>query len=186
MMNKTNFPDASIIRSISASVASRRYAKWPLVAVVILLAAAMLAGCSDPADSAGEASRAGSTEPRIVATRWYSDAQVRAGSQIFQNNCAVCHGVQAQGAINWQYRGPDGKFPPPPLNGTAHAWHHPLAQLFQMVKEGTQPAGNMPAWGGTLTDEEILATIAWFQSQWPDEVYQAWFEMEMRARASRQ
>ncbi|HDP88838.1 MAG TPA: cytochrome c [Thioalkalivibrio sp.] len=140
-------------------------------------------GQDEPGRTGNERGATVQAESRVIATRWYSEDQVRRGAAVFEQNCAVCHGAGAEGADNWQYRGPDGKFPPPPLNGTAHAWHHPLAQLFHMVKNGTQPAGNMPAWGGTLSDEEMIAAIAWFQSLWPDEVYQAWFEMEMRVRA---
>ena len=152
--------------------------KWLVPAVL----AVVTVGCGDAPDTERGAAPEG--EPRVVATRWYSDEQVRRGATLFAQNCAACHGAKAQGADQWQFRGPDNKFPPPPLNGTAHAWHHPLAQLFHMIENGTQPTGNMPAWGDTLTDDEIIATIAWFQSQWPDEVYQAWFEMEMRVRAA--
>lgn len=154
-------------------------------AVPGLFLAAALSACGDT-DDREKVTDVGvqSDEPRVIATRWYGDEQVSRGAKIFQQNCAVCHGTGAEGAEDWQFRGPDGKFPPPPLNGTAHAWHHPLGQLFHMIENGTQPAGNMPAWGDTLSDEEIIATIAWFQSQWPDEVYQAWFEMEMRVRAA--
>lgn len=143
----------------------------------------LLTACDDRDAPVPASSSATVGEPRLLATRWYSDEQVRRGARVFEQNCAVCHGAGAEGAENWQFRGPDGKFPPPPLNGTAHAWHHPLAQLFSMIENGTQPAGNMPAWDDTLSDEEIIAAIAWFQSLWPDEVYQAWFEMEMRVRA---
>ena len=32
----------------------------------------------------------------------------------------------------------------------------------------------MPAWRGKLSDGEILAVIAWFQTHWPEEAYGAW------------
>ncbi len=160
----------------------------PFQIFVLLAAMLMLAACGDAPQSedAKPAASTPSAPARVIATRWYSEAQVRRGADVFQQNCAVCHGADAEGAEDWQFRGPDGKFPPPPLNGTAHAWHHPLAQLFHMIENGTQPTGNMPAWGDTLNDDEIIAAIAWFQSKWPDEVYQAWFEMEMRTRAAQQ
>ncbi len=107
--------------------------------------------------------------------RWYSVDQVVSGGPIFAEHCAVCHGVRAQGAEEWFRRQPDGRWPPPPLNGTAHAWHHPLWQLRQQIREGSQPEhGNMPAFGDVLSPSEIDAVIAWFQSFWPEEIYAAW------------
>ena len=69
--------------------------------------------------------------------------------------------------------------PPPPLNGTAHAWHHPRKALIYTIKNGTQAiGGNMPAWKDKLTDDEIESIILWFQSKWPDELYQAWAQRD--------
>lgn len=134
----------------------------------VVLAGAML-GCSERTPS-GEQPSADSH-------------QVRRGAQIFEQNCAVCHGERAQGAENWQQRNEKGRFPPPPLNGTAHAWHHPYAQLRDIIENGTgEQGGDMPAWEDTLSDEEIDAVIAWFQSLWPEEVYEAWLEIDNRAR----
>jgi mono/diheme cytochrome c family protein len=162
--------------------------RTPFQIFVLLATALVLAACGDTPQSedADRVTNTSSAPARVIATRWYSEAQVRRGAEVFRQNCAVCHGAGAEGAENWQFRDADGRFPPPPLNGTAHAWHHPLAQLFDMIENGTQPTGNMPAWGDTLSDDEILAAIAWFQSKWPDEVYQAWFEMEMRVRSAQQ
>lgn len=127
----------------------------------------MLAGCEG-----GSATAARVTDPQVLAQ----------GERIFQANCAACHGAQAQGAPNWERPGADGKYPPPPLDGSAHAWHHPRSALRQVIKEGTvYLGGNMPAWGDKLSDAEIDAAIAWFQSRWPDEIYAAWREIDARA-----
>lgn len=143
-----------------------------------------LSGCSRDTDPNEIASPSASPAPeRQVIARWYTSDHVARGEEVFQTNCASCHGASAQGAENWRRRGPDGKFPPPPLNGTAHAWHHPMAQLKHTIKEGSPPnVGNMPGWKGVLTDAEVVAVIAWFQSLWPDEVYAAWLEMDASAR----
>ncbi len=105
--------------------------------------------------------------------RWYHFGQVSLGARLFAGNCAACHGQAAVGAPGWQQRGTDGQYPAPPLNGSAHAWHHPLAQLFQKIKHGGQGTA-MPSWGSRLKDEEIKAIIAWFQSRWPDAIYAEW------------
>ena len=108
--------------------------------------------------------------------RTYDFAQITRGRKLFLQNCAVCHGQNAEGAPNWRQKGADGKYPPPPLNGTGHAWHHPMKALRMTIRDGTQKiGGNMPAWGGKLSQQEIEDIIAWFQGEWPDEIYQAWY-----------
>lgn len=110
-------------------------------------------------------------------------AQVARGKQIFETNCAACHGAGAEGAPNWRQLGADGRYPPPPLNGTGHAWHHPYNALVYVIKNGSPGGqGNMPAWGGKLSDSEIADTIAWFQSLWPKEVYQAWLRIDTQSK----
>ena len=59
------------------------------------------------------------------------------GQALFQQHCAACHGDKAQGTVaNWQQRDASGKLPPPPLNGTAHAWHHSINGLARTIREG--------------------------------------------------
>jgi len=104
-------------------------------------------------------------------TKWYSQSQVTQGQVIFSDHCAACHGDQGQGAENWMQPDSAGVRPAPPLNGSGHAWHHPLDDLIQTA---TQGRGAMPAWKDTLTEEEIIATLAWAQSLWPTTIYTAW------------
>ena len=106
---------------------------------------------------------------------WHNPAVVATGATIYTKNCLSCHGVSGVGTKNWRQRGEDGSFPPPPLNGTAHTWHHPLAVLQRTIKQGGVPlGGKMPAFGDKLTDEEIDAVIAYIQSQWPEQTRQTW------------
>lgn len=117
----------------------------------------------------------------LMPKREYDPNVLEAGKKIFTENCAQCHGANAQGADNWHQRNPDGTFPPPPLNGTGHAWHHSKAVLTDMIKNGSRPGeGNMPAWKDKLSDEEIDMVIQWFQSHWPDPLYAAWYEQHQR------
>jgi len=108
--------------------------------------------------------------------RWYSKAQLTTGKAVFENHCAQCHGVQAQGLVaNWKKRLADGSYPPPPLNGTAHAWHHALPLLLQIVQEGGAIYdGNMPGFADVMNKQEQLAVVAYFQSFWNDDVYRLW------------
>ena len=105
------------------------------------------------------------------------------GERLFQANCASCHGAQAEGNENWRQRELSGRFPAPPLNGTGHSWHHSTEVLMDVISNG-RPGGqsNMPAWKDKLSEAEIAAIVAWFQSQWPQPVYDAWYEMQQRGR----
>ena len=109
------------------------------------------------------------------ATRWYSLQQLEQGRTLFLQHCAVCHGPRAEGTSNWQQPDANGHYPPPPLNGSAHAWHHDLPLLQRTIREGGQKlGGQMPPFAQLLDAPQIDSVIAYFQSQWPDEVYQKW------------
>lgn len=109
--------------------------------------------------------------------------QLALGEQVFRQHCVACHGNEAQGDANWRKRDADGHYPAPPLNGTGHAWHHSTEALIDVIRDGS-PAGQgkMPAWAGKLSEREIAAVVAWFQSRWPQPVYDAWYEMQQRGR----
>lgn len=113
-------------------------------------------------------------------TRQVDFATISHGARLYQANCAECHGREGQGAPDWRQRQPDGMFPPPPLNGTGHAWHHPRRMLHHVIANGSPGGGNMPAWREKLSDQEIDAIISWFQSKWGDDVYAAWYSMDRR------
>jgi mono/diheme cytochrome c family protein len=123
----------------------------------------------------------------IAPVRTFDAALVERGRIAYQKNCASCHGDHAQGAPDWHKPDANGKWPPPPLNGTGHAWHHPRAALERTIRDGTIVlGGNMPAWGDKLTRQDIDAIIAWFQQKWPDELYAAWWRMDRQSAAGGQ
>lgn len=101
---------------------------------------------------------------------------VEHGARVYAQHCARCHGVNAEGHPRWRQRRSDGRYPPPPLNGSGHTWHHPISFLKGMIRNGSGTGGDMPAFGDTLDGADIEAVVAWFQSLWPDPVYAAWYE----------
>ena len=114
--------------------------------------------------------------------RWYDPSRIDSGRVVYAEHCARCHGVRAEATPNWRQREADGTFPPPPLDGTAHAWHHPFEVLARQIKFGVPGGtGKMPTFQGVLTDEEIIDVIAWFQSLWPEEIYEQWRVIQQRA-----
>jgi mono/diheme cytochrome c family protein len=136
----------------------------------------VLAGCDSHAPGTGR-SIASLTGPALQ--RDHDPQQVALGESLYRQHCVECHGQGAEGSPDWRHRDTEGMFPPPPLNGTGHAWHHSTSWLKQMILDGS-PAGQgkMPAWRGRLSEPEVEALITWFQSLWPDEVYVAWHEMQ--------
>lgn len=115
-------------------------------------------------------------------------ALVMQGRAIYMNNCAACHGESLQGQPNWRERMANGRLPAPPHDKAGHTWHHPDAMLVDMVKNGlvpgkTAPPGyvsDMPAYGAVLSDEEIIAVIAYIKSPWPPKVLEAQKEVTLQ------
>ena len=88
-------------------------------------------------------------------------AQPRTGAQIFSSTCAACH--QAQGEGTQMY---------PPLAGSE--WVNGAeSRLVRIITyglngdvevQGQVYNGAMPAWGSTLSDEEIAAVATYIRS----------------------
>jgi len=115
--------------------------------------------------------------------RWYSQTQVENGEQLFQTWCTSCHGLNAEGTQKWKELSPDGVLPPPPLNGTAHAWHHPLAVLIEVIDQGGVALGGvMPGFNSHLNYQNKLDVIAFIQQYWPDNIYNQWLIREKAYR----
>jgi mono/diheme cytochrome c family protein len=115
-----------------------------------------------------------------------SEAQAELGRQVYQQNCASCHGVRGEGQPDWQVQRPDGTYPAPPHNATGHTWHHTDGLLFQIVKYGGASLNipnfksGMPAFGEQLEDEEIRAVINHLKTFWEAE------QRERQSQASQQ
>lgn len=134
--------------------------------IIATLCAALLAGCGD-----------GAKQPEVQGKglRQYDRNVLARGERTYLANCAQCHGTNGEAKPDWRIRGGDGKFPPPPLDDSGHAWHHPRAWLKQMVSQGS-PAGqgNMPAWSGKLSELEIDDVVTYVTSLWSDAIHLQW------------
>lgn len=143
----------------------------------------LLAACSDQPATVKTGSTPAPATAAATAPHGFDAKLIARGGDIYKANCAACHGANAEGAPNWSQKGADGKFPPPPLDEKGHGWHHPKSALVLSIKEGTlKLGGGMPAWKDKLSDDDIEAVIAWFQSRWPEEVYKSWALMDEKAR----
>ena len=138
--------------------------------IITLLLTSFLFSCSEEKDP-----KYATSENKIIDRR-VDPIQYSQGQKLFQLNCAICHGKNAEGAKDWRKPDKDGKNPAPPLNGTGHAWHHSSKSLTNTIKNGTTKiGGNMPAWKDKLSDREIKLILTWIKAQWPDELYTAWY-----------
>lgn len=140
--------------------------RWALLIATM----GLLSACSDAESTATDDS-----------ARWYTPEQLAQGKVVFANNCAACHGSKAEGVANWQTPDSNGRYPAPPINGTAHAWHHSLAVLLRTINQGgEQLGGRMPGFQGRLTELEQRSAVAAFQDYWPDAIYAQWLVIDNR------
>ena len=104
-------------------------------------------------------------------------ASIDSGRKLFVSNCIVCHGVNGVGlAKDWKIQ-VDGKYPPPPLNGTAHTWHHSRELLASIIKEGSaKNGGNMPPFEH-LSKENIENILDYLYDLWPKDIQNSYDKM---------
>lgn len=149
--------------------------KWKIFATLIV--GLGLSGC-DGTPQAGQ-TEGGET----LIERKLDPAQVARGKAVYEKVCLECHGVGGKGQPgDWRIRDADGRFPPPPLDDSAHAWHHPTAVLLEAIREGSPGGqGNMPAWKGKLSEQAMQDVVAYIKSLWSGPVYQLWWKMERQS-----
>ncbi len=115
------------------------------------------------------------TVPFIIeAPRQREARQIALGQSVYASNCAQCHGKQLQGQPDWQTPLANGRLPAPPHDASGHTWHHSDEVIFNVTRNGLKPyAGesyesDMPAFTGTLKDDEIRAVVEFIKSTWPE------------------
>jgi len=142
--------------------ASRALAARPLFAVAVIVAVfavgnALLVGCGG--GSKTESNNTPSTTPpatnQAAAPSTTSAGATAAvdGAQIYSEKCTVCHGPNGKGdgpggaALNPKPRDhTDGKY----MNARTNE------QLLEVIHNGK---GNMPAWKGVLTEDQMKAVL---------------------------
>jgi len=153
------------------------------IAVVSLAALALIAG-------AGYWAMSGSDGSSPTVQLYPDDRQRTAnGRRIYRQSCASCHGRELEGQPEWRKAGPDGLMPAPPHDETGHTWHHPDAVLFTLTRDGlgavlgenASYTSAMPAFGDSLTDEEIVDVLSYIKSTWPEDIRATHDDINARA-----
>jgi len=111
-----------------------------------------------------------------------SKEQVELGKILYNKNCASCHGNKLEGAKDWQSLDEDGHRKAPPLNGSAHTWHHSDELLHQIIKLGLPSLvkdyqGKMLGFEDKLNDKDTDSILAYIKNYWPKEIYQQHIKM---------
>jgi mono/diheme cytochrome c family protein len=101
------------------------------VAGLVLTATLGLAACSGGSDSGAAP----------------SDPVLARGQEVYQKNCATCHGSKGGGGSGVK------------LAGVVAARYPNIADHENVIRNGIQP--KMPAWGRKLSDEDIQAVARW-------------------------
>ena len=157
-----------------------------MVVVAILLA---LAGCSNAADTTTTFSLpalpGSPTVPEGEPLPELDSDKVAAGADLYAGLCASCHGTDLKGDPDWQVMNEDGSFPPPPQNSSGHTWHHGDDLLVEIILDGSEfPQSRMPAFGGQLTEAEVVSILEFFKSTWGPQERTLQWEVTLRERAS--
>ncbi len=77
---------------------------------------------------------------------------------LFDETTPTCHAADGSATVEWRTPDAAGNYPPPPLNGTAHTWHHPLEVLDSTIANGGIALGGvMPGFAAALDEEERMS-----------------------------
>ena len=112
----------------------------------------------------------------LLLTSCFSDdapiSSAQLGQVTFEQNCVSCHGKNGEGIVkDWKKRQADGSYPAPPVNGSAHAWHHSPKTLLSTINNGgAKLGGQMPAFKDQLSEEEKQALLDYMYSLWPKDI----------------
>jgi mono/diheme cytochrome c family protein len=103
-------------------------------------------------------------------TETVSGAVFERGGELYQADCASCHGADLAGAPDWKTPNEDGSYPPPPHDSSGHTWHHPDRVLIEIIRDGSDfPQSRMPPFGDKLSEADIDAILEFFKDNWGPE-----------------
>lgn len=130
-----------------------RMKKKSTVGLVLLVIAVLASACND-----------NSIDTRVEPSKFpveVTNERVAAGETVYAENCASCHGpVDGRAVLDSAPEHGDG----------GHTWHHPDRLLHQWILDRPPLANVMPAFRGTLDDEQVMQVLAYIKSHWLPEI----------------
>jgi mono/diheme cytochrome c family protein len=110
---------------------------------------------------------------------FHNSPDLERGRELYDTNCASCHGLNLEGQSGWQSANEDGTYPAPPHDETGHTWHHDDAMLIDYITRGGQAVlddmnvdfiSGLPGFGSVLDASEIEAILDYIKSTWPEHI----------------
>lgn len=108
-----------------------------------------------------------------IAVAACSSQPVSRGKELYEANCANCHGLRLEGQPNWMVRLPSGRLPAPPHDESGHTWHHSDEQLIRITLDGLASIApgyetDMPAFRDRLTEADVKAIFDYIKTNWSE------------------
>jgi len=92
---------------------------------------------------------------------------VAKGEALFQEYCQSCHGERGVGERpNDMYAKDEFGFVAPPLDDSAHGWHHSDQGIVETILNGSERNERMIAWKETLSRDDAENLVAYIKSLW--------------------
>lgn len=96
-----------------------------------------------------------------------SSAAAGRGRKLYDENCQACHGVRGVGERpKDMYARDEYGFVAPPLDNSAHGWHHSDEGIIETILKGSSRNKRMIAWQGTLSRQDAWDIVAYLKSIW--------------------
>ncbi len=94
-------------------------------------------------------------------------AAVGKGRKLYNENCLACHGARGVGERPKDMYARDAYgFVAPPLDNSAHGWHHSDEGIVETILKGSGRNKRMIAWEGTLSRQDAWDVVAYLKSIW--------------------
>ncbi len=115
-------------------------------------------------------SQSGSTIKKVSSD--LSSSLVAKGEGFYKKNCIACHGEKGAGENPADIYAMDskGNYVAPPLNESAHAWHHTDEQLVEIILDGSSRNPRMIAWKNQISKDDARALVEYIKSLWSERI----------------
>lgn len=155
-------------RRNSSSAKKKNSLVWQLAigGLVLLIVAIIVIGMGAASPDSGANSRDGSR--RAAEAPPPDPEMVARGREIYTQYCLECHGENGVGENPADPSAVDdsGRYLAPPLDASAHAWHHTDEDLIQFISEGSPRNPRMKAWKDVLSRGQIRDVVEYIKSLW--------------------